>query len=247
MSDSNNNNESIYCDQNNNETFNLDLNKKIGSIQDLFNGLKRERDEYKKKSECTQLFVQKRNDENYVLHKSMDHLLLVCREGKMAIDRITAERNKFRKLVSQQKGTQKILSNLSIDDDHQFGIDFNDNEMVSVAMPTPLPKLVTKTSKSERVSSPSTLTKGAVPKRIEVQYIFSNTSPQSQVITLPKPINIASIKVENIYTTVSPKTPKRKSDAASILSSSSKKRKIYLEKQVSEGKTKRNRKLVYEL
>lgn len=99
MFDSNNNKVDVdEHDANNNAA--LSWYQSIGGIQKVFSGLEHERSKYKKKLECLQ---QQRNDENFVLLKSMDRLRMVCCEGKRATDRANGERNKYRKLVVQLK------------------------------------------------------------------------------------------------------------------------------------------------
>lgn len=99
MLDSNNNNVDVDDDEaNNNAT--VSWYQSIGGIQKVFSVLEHERSKYKEKLECLR---QQRNDENFVLLKSMDRLRMVCCEGKRATDRANGERNKYRKLVVQLK------------------------------------------------------------------------------------------------------------------------------------------------
>lgn len=79
------------------------------SIDGFFRGLENERDKYKKELECVRMLAQKLDDEKFVLHKTMDRLMMVCREGKKTIDRANRERNEIRKLAfGQPKGVHFI-------------------------------------------------------------------------------------------------------------------------------------------
>lgn len=107
MFDPNNNNVD-HNDANNNTTIKLSLHQPIGGVQEPFSGLEHERSKYKKELECLR---QQRNDENFVLLKSMNRLRMVCCEGKKATECANGERNKYRKLLAQLKKPNRVPFN----------------------------------------------------------------------------------------------------------------------------------------
>lgn len=107
MFDSNNNNVD-GIDENNNTTIELSSQQSIGGKQEVFTGRVHERCKYKKELQCLR---QRRDDENFVLLKSMDRWRMVCTEAKKATDRANGDRNKYRKLIAQLVKSNRVQLN----------------------------------------------------------------------------------------------------------------------------------------